>query len=182
MKKTKLIVGIVLALCLLPLSLSVTGCRTVVNPDGTEVKVPILSESQLEMAGFGIQTITRYGVDLAIGKDENARAYFQVAAATLELLASTNALDTAYIDQALRNISVKEIRDHEIVRAAIISALGAYSVLEGQVVSAKLDKVAYLKPVLRHMIAGIKAGIASAPAPVPAGKAIPKVWPYPISS
>ncbi len=158
-----------------------TGCKTVTDSGGGTHVEPVISTNTIELIGQGLELTTAAGVKLAIAQDPNTRSYFILAASVVDALVQSGQLDAAQLDDALSKISVNEIRDNTIVRAAIISALGAYSVLEGQVVSQQLDKTFYLTPLLRHLAAGLREGCAmTASRRVGAGRGY-QVWPHPIS-
>jgi hypothetical protein len=152
-KKIGLALLAILTLC----GLLMTGCAT----NGTNGTIGT-NAVQLDpgLAGI-ISSAVQVGTRYAVERDQNAAAYLQSALSLIRLSLDMGDYDAAKLGAALQTISVKELRS-PAVRDTILFALRLYEFEWQKAVAARMgiDRVAYLRSILRAICDGIAAGLA----------------------
>lgn len=133
-------------------TVSTTGCSS--TGTGTNSTVQTLDTNAVIA---GIKAVVPIGVRLACEKDTNAAAYFDQAALIIGAAANNGTFDMQTLTNSLATISVRELRSQDAILAEE-AGLAIYQAFAAQVVTAKLDQVTWLRPVLSALADAIKEG------------------------
>lgn len=140
-------------ICITPI-----GCATT----GSNPKLPVTEDQQRHAAQAAtvVETSAQLGTYYAVRQDANARAYFEAADVVLGILINSGTFEPKSVQDALKNISVRELRSEE-VSLAVAAAVALYGNFFGEAVTAKLDQNVYVKPVLVALRNGIVRGLGT---------------------
>lgn len=159
MKKFNVLdIGLIVLICA-TLFLLPTGCKTVTTTDASGVTT---TSTQLDpvRTSAAIHAILEPGVALAIEKEPKTVTYFSVASIVLHTALNDGTFDPdklqAELAKSLPNVS--ELQTPE-VKAAIQATMGLYRAYFADVVTAKVDQVTWLKPVLTAVVDSIDASL-----------------------
>ena len=168
-------VASVLAVTILACSLFTSGCATtgqtsqgpvVLNTNTGVVTIYGVVVDPVKTAKAA-QIAARVGTVFGIQKDPEAKAYLQVAGALVDDMISGGDYDPAMLQAGLDGIDMSKLGSNSAeIKSAIETAFAVYSIYSGDVLGAKLDRNAYLKPVLLAISAGIKEGLTTQAVPI----------------
>jgi hypothetical protein len=151
----KLIVLLALALAIVPLSLTTTGCVT--GPDGrTSVDTNVIDKTAIVLR----TTVTDLAL-IAVEKDRNAASYFQLANAVIDKLLDGGDLSPVTVRKALEAVPIKELQG-TYAKVAIATALGSYEIYWGDYIRGKIGANYAAATLLRAVKDGITFAIPKA--------------------
>jgi len=134
------------------------GCTTATVPGANGQPATTVPTLDTNAVITGINAVVPVAVRLAVQKDTNCGPYLKQAAIIFRAAAMRGDFDPLMIQQSLASISIKELRTDEAALAEQ-AGLALYQAYVAQVVSAKLDQVVWLRPVLDALSRAIVQGL-----------------------
>lgn len=128
-----------------------SGAFTITNEVATSTIDP-------QATSDAILVVVAAAVPFAVEKDAHCVPYLRAASIILRSAANAGAYDPVALQTSLKNISIKELRTPE-AEAGINAAFAIYKAYVGRAADARLDKNAWVKPVLNALADGIEAGL-----------------------
>lgn len=105
-----------------------------------------------------VRVTTSLGVTAAVAADTNSVAYFQAAKVVLAVAINAGEYNPTNLAASLNTISIKELRDSALAKAAVGGGLQIYQAFFGQLVTGQIDNASpYLAPALGALLAGIES-------------------------
>lgn len=136
-----------LSILLIAALLLITGCATTAPTQQT-----------VQKASAAIVVVAKRGARYELSRDPNSRAYFEAAEVALTVALADGDYNPNHLEDALRNISINEIKKPEIAEA-IGAALDLYRIEYGDSIGQKIDQVSYLRPILTSFRDGISLAL-----------------------
>ena len=170
--KTGTALPLILAVCLLPLALLSTGCRSVppgqpgglLSHDTNGVVYIGTWEVRTNDVYNGIKIAATIGTQQGVKADSNSVAYFVLVENVLTVALDSGQADPIAIREAITSID-SSVPNNPNVNNGIVAGLALYQAFFGQVVAQHLsDPSPYLTPALTALRDGIAAGL---PQPAP---------------
>jgi hypothetical protein len=158
----------VIGIAALSAMLLMVGCRTTEtitkNPDGTSTTNTVQTVDTNKVQKLA-QLTARAGASIAatLSKRPELVPQFKAAADAVDVLLLNGNYDPESVRQALRNINVETSDELFLIGSTF---LDAYGIFAGDVVGAQLDKTAWLRPVLRGLVDGLREASIGIAVPV----------------